>query len=66
MGIIRSTNLEKFIDENGLTSLIEIWDVSYQAIDKARKANRDIQIVELDDYIEIRESKVLKRVRVNA
>jgi len=66
MNVIRSTNLKNFINDYGVHKLIEIWGVSPQAIDKARKSGRDIQIVELDGYVEVRESKLLRRHKVKA
>jgi len=60
----KSTGLAQFVDDNGLAKTIGIWGVSRQAIEKAIKDNRNIRIVELDDCIEIVESKVLQRVRV--
>ena len=61
---MRSTNLSQFVLDRGVQKTVEVWGVSRQAIAKAINEKRDIQIVELDDCIEVRESKVLQRVRV--
>ena len=57
-------SLKRFVKENGIQRTVDIWGVSQQAVDKAYKSDRDIQIIELDGYIEVRESRLLNKVRV--
>ena len=61
---MQSRSLKKYVADEGMDSAITVWGVSRQAIEKAIKDKRDIQVVELDGCIEVIESKVLSRVRV--
>ena len=63
MTIISSMSLKRFIEDNSIQAAVDIWGVSQQAEDKAYKSDRDIQIIELDGYIEVRESRLLNKVR---
>ncbi len=64
MTIISSMSLKRFVKQYGIQQAVDIWGVSQQAVDKAYKGDRDIQIIELDGFVEVRESKLLSRVRV--
>ena len=61
---MRSTNLGKYVADYGFEAVVDIWGVSRQAVHKALNLQRDISIVELDGFVEVRESKVLSRKRV--
>ena len=61
---MQSWNLKRFVDEYGVQAAKQIWDVSRQAVEKAIKDEREIQIIELDGYYEVHESKRLNRVSV--
>ena len=65
MTIISSMSLKRFVKQYGIQQAVDIWGVSQQAVDKAYKGDRDIQIIELDGYIEVRESRLLNRTRIN-
>lgn len=60
---MQSWNLNKFIAQYGISRTATIWDVSRQAVEKAVQNNRDIQIILIGDVYEVRESKILKRIR---
>ncbi len=56
---MRSWNLDKFVKEHGWYKVHQIWGASRQAINKAIKNKRSIQVIELDTGFEVRESKLL-------
>jgi hypothetical protein len=60
---MKSLNLKKFIKLHGVVATSDIWGVSHQAVSAAAKTNRDIQIVLVEGYYEVRESKRLGRVK---
>ena len=64
MTIISSKSLKRYVEDYGIQRAVDIWGVTQQAVDKAYKSDRDIRIVELDGFVEVRESKVLSRKRV--
>ena len=65
MTIISSMSLKRYVEDYGIQRAVDIWGVTQQAVDKAYKSGRDIRIVELDGFVEVRESKVLSRKRVS-
>ena len=64
MTIISSMSLKRYVEQHGIQRAVDIWGVTQQAVDKAYKSDRDIRIVELDGFVEVRESKILSRKRV--
>ena len=60
---MKSWNLKKFIKLHGCYATGLIWGVSHQAVSSAARTNRNIQIVLVDGYYEVRESKRLARIK---
>lgn len=60
---MRSWNLKKFVEEYNTYKASVIWQVTRQAVEKAISTGRDIQVVEVNGYFEIRESKILNRIK---
>ena len=58
-----SWNLKRFIRLNSVVAVASIWGVSHQAVSAAARTNRNIQVVLVDGYYEVRESKRLGRVK---
>lgn len=61
---MRSTNLGKYVADYGVEATAKVWGISRQAVHKALNMQRDISIVELDGFVEVRESKILSRKRI--
>jgi len=59
---MQSWSLEKFVNEFSEMEAARVWNVSQQAVNMARKGGRDIRIVLIDGFYEIRESKILRRI----
>jgi len=59
---MQSWILESFIEAYSVTSVSDIWGITRQAINQARNDKRDIQIIRVDDYFEVVESKLLKKI----
>ena len=60
---MQSWSLKKFVDEYGCKATGELWGVSHQAVSLAVRTGRDIQIIRVNGYYEVVESKILMRVR---
>ena len=60
---MRSWSLKKFVEEFSIKDAVEVWGVKRQAVDKALAKKRDIQIIYLDGYWEVHESKLLSKVK---
>ena len=60
---MKSWNLSKFIKLHRCYVTGLIWGVSHQAVSAAARTNRNIQVVLVDGYYEVRESKRLARVK---
>ena len=60
---MQSWSLKKFIEEYDTKDAAEVWGVSRQAVDQAIERERDIQIIYLNGYWEVHESKLLKKVK---
>ena len=60
---MQSWSLKKFIEEYDTKDAAEVWGVSRQAVDQAIERERDIQIIYLDGYWEVHESKLLSKVK---
>ena len=61
---MQSLNLRLFVARYGLTYTASIMNMSKQAVHKALKAGRSIQIVDAGKgYIEAHESKILSKTR---
>ena len=59
---MKSWNLRSFVSAYGEAAAASVWEVSQQAVNKALKQERNIQVVLLDGYYEVRESKILNKV----
>ena len=60
---MKSWNLTRFIKLHGVVATASIWGVSHQAVSAAARTKRDIQVVLVDGYYEVRESKRLGRIK---
>jgi hypothetical protein len=60
---MKSWNLNRFIKLNGVVATASIWGVSHQAVSAAARTDRNIQVVLVCGYYEVRESKRLGRVK---
>jgi hypothetical protein len=60
---MKSWNLKKFIKQYGVVKVADIWGVSHQAVSAAARTDRDIQIVLVEGYYEVRESKCHTRIK---
>jgi len=62
---MKSVNLKKFVKQHGCIATSSIWGVSHQAVSAAVRSKRDIQVVLVDGFYEVRESKRLARKKAS-
>lgn len=62
---MQSWNLKKFVDQYGHQAASDVWGVTHQAVYGAISKCRDIQIILVDGEYQVRESKILNRVKAD-
>lgn len=62
---MQSWNLTTFVDKHGLEATGRVWGVSHQAVSKAIYNERQIQIVKIEGFYEVHESKLLNKVAID-
>lgn len=60
---MQSWNLKKFVEQYGHMAAVSVWGVTHQAVYGAISKGRNIQIVLVDGEYQVRESKILNRVK---